>query len=275
MSYLHAILFGLIQGVTWFLPVSSDAHLRVVSALAHWPDPGAPFTAVMQLGSLVAMLVYFRDDLVKLTLGAVRGLKDGHPLESPESRLAFGILVGTVPIGVFGVLFKHEIEGKLRSVYVIAGGLIVLALVLFVAEKVARHQRDMAQMTFKDAVVVGFWQVLALVPGCSRSGSTITGGLFLGLERETAARFSFLLGIPATAAAGLFEARKAFQTTALGHSLVGPTVVATLVALVTGMAVIAVLLKFLQTHSTMVFVVWRLVLGLGLLALLFLHVIPA
>ncbi len=273
MSTLHAILLGLIQGITWFLPVSSDAHLLILSKLWGWKDPGAPFTAVMQLGSLVAMLVYFRDDLLKLTRGALQGLKARRPLATPDSRLAFGIVVGTIPIGILGVAFKHKIEHQWRSLYIVAAALILLALVLALAEGTARHRREMAEMTFLDTVIIGFWQALALVPGCSRSGSTITGGLFLGLKRETAARFSFLLGIPATAAAGLFEAHKAFHAGALGHSMVLPTLVATVTAMVSGMAVIAVLLKFLETHSTALFIVWRIALGLYLFGLLYWRVI--
>lgn len=274
MTYLQAVLLGLVQGLTEFLPISSTAHLRVIPALAGWPDPGAAFTAVTQLGTLAATLLYFRTDLTRLTLGTLEGLRQRRPLEHPEARLAFGIVAGTLPIGLCGLLFKHAIKTHLRSLYVIAGALIVLGLLMFVAERMARHARSLSEMTFKDAVLVGFAQAVALIPGASRSGTTITGGLFLGLERSTAARFSFLLGIPAVAAAGLFEMKDLVKDHALTGDIVGPTLVATLVAFVSGLGAISLLLRFLQTNSTLAFVAYRVVLGLSLFGLLAKGLLP-
>jgi undecaprenyl-diphosphatase len=268
MSYLQAVILGLLQGFTEFLPISSTAHLRVVPALAGWPDPGAAFTAVTQLGTLLATLVYFRADLVRLTVGTIEGLREGRPLEHPDARLALGILVGTFPIGILGLLFRHAIKTHLRSLWVVAFALIVLAVVLFVAERTARHVRGLSDMTFRDAVIIGFAQALALIPGASRSGTTLTAGLFLGLQRATAARFSFLLSIPAVAAAGLFELRDVLKDNALTGGILGPTIVATIVAFLAGLAAIALLMKFLQTYSTMSFVAYRLVLGAVLIVLL-------
>jgi undecaprenyl-diphosphatase len=268
MSYLQAVILGLLQGFTEFLPISSTAHLRVVPALVGWPDPGAAFTAVTQLGTLLATLVYFRSDLVRLTVGTIDGIRAGRPLENPDARLALGILVGTLPIGVLGLIFRHAIKSHLRSLWVVAIALIALAVILFIAEKTARHVRGLSDMTFKDAVLIGCAQAVALIPGASRSGTTLTAGLFLGLNRATAARFSFLLSIPAVAAAGLFELKDVIKGDGFAGGILLPTLVATAVAFVAGLAAIALLMKFLQTHSTMVFVVYRIALGALLLALL-------
>ncbi len=274
MSYLQAILLGLLQGITEFLPISSTAHLRVVPALAGWSDPGAAFTAVTQLGTLVATLVYFRADLLRLLRGSVEGLRSGRPLAHPDARLALGIGLGTVPIAVCGLLFKRAITTHLRSLHVVAGALIVLALVLYAAERLARHTRDLSQLTFWDALFIGCAQALALVPGASRSGTTLTGGLILGLRRETAARYSFLLSIPAVAAAGLHELKDVAGNGGLSGGLAGPTLVATIVAFVSGLAAIGFLMKMLATSSTRLFIAYRIVLGVFLLVLVSRGVVP-
>ena len=268
MSYLQAVILGLIQGLTEFLPISSTAHLRVIPAMAGWADPGAAFTAVTQLGTLLATLVYFRADLSRLITGTMEGIRQGRVMEHPDARLALGIVVGTLPIGLCGIVFKSSIKTHLRSLYVVAGALIALAIVLWLAERVAQHRRGLSEMRFRDAVLVGCAQAVALIPGASRSGTTLTGGLLLGLTRETAARFSFLLSIPAVAAAGLFELRDVVKGGDLAEAPLGPTLVATLVAFVSGLAAIALLMRFLQSHSTHVFIFYRLALGALLLGLL-------
>jgi undecaprenyl-diphosphatase len=267
----QAIILGLVQGITEFLPISSTAHLRVVPALLGWDDPGAAFTAVIQLGTLAATIVYFRTDLWNLTVGALKAIGDGKPFETHDSRLAFGIVIGTIPIGVLGLAFKHLIEGELRSLVVVSTALIVLAIVLFIAERTARHARDFSQMTFLDAFLIGCGQTCALIPGCSRSGSTITAALFLGLKRDTAARFSFILGIPAVGAAGLWELKSIVKHHELGSALIGPTVIASVVAFVSGLGAIAFLVRFLQRNSTVSFVVYRIALGTTLLSLIATH----
>jgi undecaprenyl-diphosphatase len=267
-SLFQAIILGVLQGITEFLPVSSTAHLRVFPALLGWNDPGAAFTAVSQLGTLAATLVYFRKDLLDLTTGALRAIRDGKPMENLQSRLAFGIVVGTIPIGIFGRLLKHRIEGQLRSLIVVACALIVVGVIMAIAEKVAAHTRDLSKMTFLDAFLIGCGQTAALIPGASRSGSTIATGLFLGLKRETAARFSFILGIPAVAAAGILELKEVVKERELAGGLFMPTMVATVVAFVVGLWVIGVLLRFLQRQSTMSFVVYRILLGATVLALI-------
>jgi undecaprenyl-diphosphatase len=268
---LQAILLGLIQGITEFLPISSTAHLRVIPALLGWDDPGAAFTAVIQLGTLAATIVYFWKDLMGLTVGALQAVRDGKPMENHESRLAFGIIIGTIPIGVLGLVLKKRIEGDLRSLVVVSCALIALAIVLLIAERTAKHSRDMSQMTFRDAFLIGCGQTCALIPGASRSGSTITVALLLGLKRDTAARFSFMLGIPAVGAAGLWELKSVIKHHELGSDLIAPTVIATVVAFVSGLAAIAGLIRFLQRRSTLSFVVYRIILGATLLTLIGTH----
>ena len=266
MGLLRAAVLGLVQGITEFLPISSTAHLRITPELFGWQDPGAAFDAIIQLGTVAAVLVYFRRDIVQLFLAWVEGLRRREPFGTTESRLAWFVLVGTLPVVVFGFAFKHAIETSLRSLYVVAASMIVLALVLAAAEWTAKHSRRLEDMNWTDGWVIGFWQALALIPGSSRSGTTLTGGLWRGLRREDAARYSFLLSIPATTAAGLFELRH------LRHASTpftgGELVVAAAVAFVSGMLAIGGLLRYLRTRTTFVFVVYRLCLGALLLLLL-------
>jgi undecaprenyl-diphosphatase len=265
MSLLQAIVLGLVQGLTEFLPISSTAHLRIVPELLGWEDPGAAYSAVIQLGTVAAVLIYFRKDLVTLGGAFFRQLWKRQPFATTESRLAWFVLVGTLPIGFAGLAFKKSIETSLRSLYVISASLIVLALVLLVVERRASHQRTLADMRWSDGILVGVWQALALIPGASRSGTTITGALSLGLRREDAARYSFLLSIPATTLAGVFELKHLLEATERPSAVALWT--GTLVAFVSGMAAIAWLLRFLRTHSTLLFVGYRVALG-GLLLLL-------
>jgi undecaprenyl-diphosphatase len=266
MRVVEAIVLGLVQGLTEFLPISSTAHLRIVPALLGWKDPGAAFSAVIQLGTVVAVLAYFFKDLVRVAVAFARGIAARKPFEDPDSRLGWFIGIGTVPIVVCGVLFKKAIKNELRSLYVIAAALIVMALVLFIAERIARQSRQLGDATLKDAVVVGLCQAVALIPGSSRSGTTLTGALAMGFRREDAARFSFLLSIPATTAAGLYELKDFFAAPERPPTAL--LVLATLVAFGSGMASIAGLLRFLRTRSTLVFVVYRVALGLLLFGLL-------
>ena len=266
MGLLRAVVLGLVQGITEFLPISSTAHLRITPELFGWQDPGAAFDAIIQLGTVAAVLVYFRHDIVSLFRAWVDGLVSRNPLGTTQSRLAWYVLVGTLPVVVFGFAFKHAIETSLRSLYVIAWAMIGLALLLAAAEWTARHARRLDDMTWTDGIVIGFWQAVALIPGSSRSGTTLTGGLWRGLRRADAARYSFLLSIPATTAAGLFELRH------LRHASIPFTpaelVVAAVVAFASGMLAIGGLLRYLRTRTTLVFIVYRLVLGATLLFLL-------
>lgn len=266
MSLIEAIVLGLVQGLTEFLPISSTAHLRIVPELLGWQDPGAAYSAVIQLGTVAAVLIYFRRDLVNLTTAFFQGLVRRQPFATLESRLAWFVLVGTLPIGVCGLVFKKYIETSLRSLYIISASLIVLAIILFIVERVASHQRTVADMRWRDGLIIGGWQALALIPGSSRSGTTLTGALSLGLKREDAARYSFLLSIPATSLAGIFELKHLLEADSRPSMMA--LVTGTLVAFGSGLAAIAWLLRYLRTRSTMIFVVYRVALGLTLIGLL-------
>lgn len=261
MTLWQAIVLGIIQGLTEFLPVSSTAHLRIVPALLGWQDPGAAFTAVIQLGTLLAVFAYFARDIAGITRDTLTG----------KSHMGWMIAVGTVPVVGLGLLFKHHIESTLRSLYVIAGAMIGLALVLALAEWVETRRkalRTMEQVGWLDAVIVGCAQAVALMPGSSRSGCTITGALFMGLNRETAARFSFLLSLPAVFAAGIFELIKARHELLATSEHIHDLIAATAVSAVVGYASIAFLLGYLKKHTTWLFILYRLALGGALFALL-------
>jgi undecaprenyl-diphosphatase len=260
----QAIVLGIVQGLTEFLPVSSTAHLRIVPAFCGWEDPGSAFTAVVQLGTMAAVLLYFREDLWRIAKTWYLSLRRPELRSELDARMGWYIGLGTVPIAIFGFIFRDQIESGGRDLYLIGCTLIVLGLVLLYAEHVATRTRDLTRITARDATFIGFAQALALVPGVSRSGSTITAGLFAGFDRESAARYSFLLSVPAVVLSGLFEARKIGEQ---GGAGLAPTVLATVLAFVVGYASIAWLLRWLVSHSTAVFVAYRVGLGALVLAL--------
>ena len=268
MSTFEAIVLGITQGLTEFLPISSTAHLRIVPAFAGWEDPGAAFTAVTQLGTMTAVLLYFRHELLRIAHAWLRSLRDRSARRALDARLGWYIVLGTIPIGIFGVLFKDSIETGARDLYLIGTALIVLGLVLLAAERVGTRSRSLDQVEARDGLAVGIAQALALIPGVSRSGATITAGLFRGLDRPSAARFSFLLSVPAVVLSGFFELASFVdggeEQSASGAELA----IATLLAFVFGYASIAFLLRFLVRHSTAIFVAYRVVLGTVVLALL-------
>ena len=257
-------MLGIVQGLTEFLPISSTGHLRIVPAFLGWDDPGAAFTAVTQLGTMAAVLLYFRADLIRIALAWLRSVRDRSARRELDARIGWYIVLGTIPIGIFGVLFKDQIENGARDLYLIGTALIVLGLVLLWAERVGTRSRSMEQLEARDGLAVGFAQALALVPGVSRSGATITAGLFLGLDRPSAARFSFLLSVPAVVLSGLFELRHVGEG---GGAPVGATALATVLAFVVGYLSIAFLLRYLVRHSIGVFAAYRIVLGIAVLAL--------
>lgn len=265
MNLLQAIVYGVVQGLTEFLPISSNAHLRIIPELFGWNDPGAAFTAVIQLGTIAAVLLYFRKDLLSALRGWVRSLST-RDLSPPEARMGWAVFIGTLPIVVLGLLFKDSIEGPLRSLWVIAGALIVMGLVMLLAERYGNKSRTESGVTIKDGFVVGLWQALALIPGMSRSGSTISGALFANFDRSTAARFSFLLSVPSITAAGLYEAYK--ERHDLGGNLLMPTAVGTLVSFIVGFAAISWLIPFLARRGMGPFVAYRLIVGAILIVLL-------
>lgn len=269
MTIFEAIVLGIVQGLTEFLPISSTAHLRVVPALVGWKDPGAAFSAVIQIGTVLAVLVYFRKDLLAILRGFFRGVAKGRPLEDPEGRLGIYICAGSVPIVVAGLLFKDLIENELRSLYVIAAALVVVGIVMAIADRSAgtRGVEEGRGITLADALLVGTAQMFALIPGVSRSGSTIAAGLLRGLDRSEAARFSFLLSVPAITGAGLLELYHLLRS-GMGDDGLVVVVVGTVVSFVVGYAAIAGLLAYLRSRSVMVFVVYRIALAILLLGLL-------
>jgi undecaprenyl-diphosphatase len=259
MNLFEAVVLGIVQGLTEFLPISSTAHLRIIPAFIGWNDPGAAFTAVTQIGTLIAVFVYFGKDILSLSQAWFKSVVAVRPFETHESSMAWWILFGTISIGIFGLLFKDFIESDFRSLTVIAISLIALAILLAVAEKVGKRTRRIEKMSLKDTQLIGFAQALALIPGASRSGTTITAGLFLNMNREDAARFSFLLSIPAIALSGLYQLYK------LRDGLAGEFGIALLVAVVVsgivGYLSIGFLLRYLRSHSTWLFIIYRIALG--------------
>ncbi|HLO52046.1 MAG TPA: undecaprenyl-diphosphate phosphatase [Kamptonema sp.] len=267
IDILEAIVLGIVQGLTEFLPISSSAHLKIVPLALGFGDPGVAYTAVIQLGSVAAVLWYFWEDLTNITIGAYKAVVQKE-YDSLDFRLALGIGLGTIPIIFFGLLIKVLIKNydnsPLRSVGAIAIASIVMSLLLAIAEKFGKRKRDFEKLTVRDGILMGLAQSLALIPGVSRSGSTLTAGLFMELERAAAARFSFLLGIPAITLAGLVELKGALGE-GVGEAGVVSLVVGTLSAAVFSYISIAWLLKFLQTHNTWIFVWYRLAFGTAIL----------
>src|SRR5882757_4918884 len=266
MTTFEAAVLGLVQGITEFLPISSTAHLRIVPALLGWQDPGAAFTAVLQLGTLAAVVGFFLRELLTMISAALAAARDPARRGDPNARLLLYLIVGTIPVGVAGILLKHSIEGSFRSLWVVATSMIVIALVLAYVEKAARHERSYDSIRLRDAIIIGCAQALALVPGVSRSGITLLAAMALGLRRDAAARFSFLLSVPAVAAAGIFELPKVMKAHEIGGA---PLVIGLGVAFVSGYASIAWLLRFLRSRTTIPFVIYRVLLGIVILALLF------
>jgi undecaprenyl-diphosphatase len=266
MTTFEALVLGVVQGVTEFLPISSTAHLRIVPALAGWNDPGAALTAVLQLGTLAAVVGYFLPDLLRMLRAALVAVSDRSRPPEPAARQLVYIVLGTVPVGIAGLVFKHAIEGALRSLWVISAALIVVAVALAWTERAARHARDFDDIRLRDAMIIGCAQALALVPGVSRSGITLVAALAIGLKRDAAARFSFLLGVPAIAAAGVFELKPLLK---MQHVNGAALAAGLLAAAGAGYISIAWLLRFLRGRNTMPFVVYRIALGLLLLGLLF------
>jgi undecaprenyl-diphosphatase len=267
MGWFEAVVLGLVQGLTEFLPISSSAHLRIVGEVFGWDDPGAAFTAITQIGTEVAVLLYFRTDIGRIIvawLGSLAGKRKGDP----DARMGWLIIVGSIPIVVLGLLFQDDIETTLRDLRIVAIALAGFSLILLWADIVGSKKRGLHDLTVGHGVLFGFAQAMALIPGVSRSGGTITMGLFLGYSREAAARYSFLLAIPAVLGSGVFQAYEALTGKVEGPPVAwGPTIAATVIAFGVGLLVIAWLLRYLNRGSFTPFVVYRVLLGLTLLAL--------
>ena len=301
ITYLQALILGLVQGITEFLPVSSTAHMRILPALLNhyypsWPnDTGAAFSAIAQLGPMVGIIAYFRKDLARYVAGLARSIQKGQlfPKGDQDARLAWYVVFATVPIIISGLALEKRIDNQYRNLYFIAGAMIALALVLLAAEVTGKRTRRLESLTLGEALGVGLAQALAVIPGTSRSGVTITTGLFLGLNREEAARFSFLLSVPAITLAGLYKLLKTLfpqtfgESVAIAHSVLvaapptphlsevaGPYIFAAAVAGVFAYIVVRWLLGYLsdEKHSTLPFIIYRIALGLALIALVHLGI---
>ena len=268
ITILQSIVLGLIQGLTEFLPVSSTGHMRIIPAELHWPDPGAGMSAILQLGPIVAIIWFFRHDLRKYLIGMRRSFTKGvmFPKGDIDARLGWYTVIGTVPMIIFGLLLEKKVDHEFRTLNVIGYSLIVLAIVLLIADFTSKRSRDLDQLTLQDTLIIGFAQVLALIPGASRSGCTITAALFRGLDRESAARFSFLLSIPAITLAGLYKLLKAIKAHEV-HDIVIPSVIGAVVAGIVAYVVIKWFLKFLgeENHTTLPFILWRIAVGILIL----------
>lgn len=272
LTFGQAAVLGIVQGLTEFLPISSTAHLRIVPALLGWPDPGAAFTAVIQLGTVAAVVLYFWRELLQVVVAWARGTAswafrslDQSVRGTLEYRLGWYLILATIPVSVFGLLFSDQIETGARNLWLISVVMIALAGALYLAEQIGTRSRDEEQLNQTDAWAVGGAQALALIPGASRSGTTITAGLFRGLDRPTAARFSFLLSVPAVVLSGTYEARKVGERTGPG---LGVTIVATVLAFIVGFASIAWFMRWMSRHSTYLFIWYRVALGTLLIVLL-------
>ncbi|TFV51659.1 undecaprenyl-diphosphate phosphatase [Blastococcus sp. TF02A-35] len=268
MGWVEAVVLGIVQGLTEFLPISSSAHLRVVGEGFGWGDPGAAFTAITQIGTEAAVLLYFRHDIWRIITAWVASL-GGRRKGDPDARMGWLIIVGSVPIGILGLLFQDDIETTFRDLRIVATALIVFSLVLYAADRIGSKQRELDQLTVPHGIGYGFAQAMALIPGVSRSGGTITAGLFLGYSRAAAARYSFLLAVPAVLASGFYQVYEELGGDQDGGTPVswGPTILATVLAFGVGLTVIAWLLRYLDRGSFTPFVVYRILLGLLILGL--------
>jgi undecaprenyl-diphosphatase len=268
MSWVQVIVLSVVQGLTEFLPVSSSGHLAIVSQLFFRDDAGASFTAVTQLGTELAVLIYFARDIGRIIVAWFGGLRNAAR-RSADYWLGWWVIIGTIPICVLGLLFKDQIRSGVRNLWIVAIALIAFSAVIAAAEYYGKQTRHVEQLTWKDSVIVGLAQCLALVPGVSRSGATISAGLFLGQDRELAARFGFLLAIPAVLASGIFSLPDAFHPVTEGMSATGlQLLVATVIAFVVGFAAVSWFLKFLVRHGMYWFVGYRVILGVTVLILL-------
>ena len=265
VTWGQAIILGVIQGLTEFLPISSSAHLLIFSQIFGWTDPGAAFTAVTQIGTETAVIIYFWRDIRRI-LGAWFGQwRTGHSWRDPDALIGWFVILGTIPIGVLGLLFQDQIETVARNLYLVAFTLILFGIVLGIADRTARSVKHIEELNVRDGIVYGLFQSLALIPGVSRSGATISGGLFMGYTREAATRYAFLLAIPAVLASGFFQALDIGSDPAVAW---GPTILATVIAFGVGYAVIAWLIRYVSTNSYMPFVIYRICLGVLVLVLL-------
>ncbi len=266
MDFIQAVLLGLIQGLTEFLPVSSSAHLRIASELMGIGDAGAAFTAITQIGTELAVIVFFWRDIIRIIGRWFRSLTGAVPRRDPDALMGWWIILGSIPIIVLGLLFQDQIESTFRSLWIVASTLIVFGLLLGLADWVGKRALTLDRLNWKHGLIYGLAQALALIPGVSRSGGTITAGLLMGYTREAAARYSFLLAIPAVLGSGFYQLYKALKEPSV--TPMGMTLVATVIAFVVALVVIGVFMRYISRHSFLPFVVYRVLLGVVIMVLL-------
>lgn len=271
MTIIQATIYGIVQGLTEFLPVSSTAHLRVAPALLHWQDPGSAFTAVIQLGTVFAVLIYFWNDLATALKGFLHSIKSGDKT-SREAQTGWAVFYATIPISIFGLALHKFIEGPFRSLYVIGSSLIIMGLVMYFVEKKYEGKRTITEVTIKDGIKVGLWQCLSLIPGMSRSGSSITGAFFSGFDKAAATRLSFLMSVPAITLAGVFEGVKEIKHIK-SDGMLTPTIIATTVSFVVGYACIRWLIGYVTKNGLKPFVLYRVIAGALIIGLSLANVI--
>lgn len=269
---LKAILLGVVQGLTEFLPISSTAHLRIIPSFFGWKDIGASYTAVIQVGTMIAIIIYFWKDLMKMITSFFTSLKN-KDFKSKDTKLLLQIIFGTIPIVILGFLLKDLIRHQFRDMYIVAGSMIFFSFMIMFAEKYTKKTVAMESLSMKDAIFIGFFQAIALIPGASRSGSTISGGFFRNMVREDAARFSFLLSIPAILLSGVYELYSQRKTLLSGDDAILSLVIATIVSGIIGYWSIWFLLSFIKKNSLMVFVIYRIAFGILIIVLLLANII--
>ena len=264
---LKAVILGVVQGLTEFLPISSTAHLRIIPSFFGWKDIGASYTAVMQVGTMIAIILYFRKDLINMLKSFAASLKS-RDFQSKDTRLLLMIILGTVPIVIFGFLLKDFIRNEFRNMYIVSFSLIFFSIILFVADKYTKKIVSIDKLGYFDSLIIGFFQALALIPGASRSGSTISGAFFRHMTREDAARFSFLLSIPAIFLSGTYELFSQRNTLLSGENAVTSLVIATIVSGIIGYWSIWFLISYIKKHSLLIFVIYRVLFGILIIILL-------
>ena len=268
-----AVILGIIQGLSEFLPISSTAHLRIIPSFFGWKDIGAAYTAVIQIGTMAAIIIYFSKDLYNMVFSFISSVKEKSYMSKPDTRLLFMVCIGTIPILIFGYLFKDIIRSEFRNIYIIASDMIVFSFIILAGEKYTKKTGSIEKLSIKDSVIIGFFQALALIPGTSRSGSTMTGAFLRNMDRESAARFSFLLSIPAVLISGVYELYSERASLFVSVSHIESLVVATIVSGIVGYISIWFFLAYLKKHSLMIFIVYRILFGLLIIILLISKVI--
>jgi undecaprenyl-diphosphatase len=270
---IKAIVLGIVQGLTEFLPISSTAHLRIIPAFFGWKDIGSGYTAVMQIGTMIAIIIYFWKDLMNMFISVVKSAGNKDYKSNPHTRLFINVAIGTIPILIFGYALKDFIDHQFRSLYVISITMILFSIVIAIAEKVSKMNNPIENLNIKDSIIIGLFQSIALIPGTSRSGSTMSGAFFRNMNREAAARYSFLLSIPAVLISGLYKLYSERKVLLASGDSIESIVIATVVSGIVGFISIWFLLRFLKTHTMMLFIVYRIILGVIVLVLLLANII--